>query len=100
MRAPLVNTIRKVRINGAGRTLNEPSYWVHEETVDVNNDVDVLFPSVFAQYNYVYIWDVQAIEVYGVPKYKLREGTNLLAIMMSLNMNLCEGDIEIWAENK
>ena len=74
--------------------------WEHNITADVNQTCGALFGPVFDRYNYVCIFSTEATAYNGIPEHKLERGSYLLSVMCSLNMNLREGVVEIWAENK
>ena len=101
MSAKRFATKRPIRIHGAAGP-NKPSYWVHGMMGEVNKPCGDLFGEVFDQYNYVYIFSTKAIPYSdgGVPEWKLERDQCLDAVMRRLEMNLHEGVIEIWADNK
>jgi hypothetical protein len=90
---------RQIRVYGAGSP-NEPKFWEHNITADVNQTCGALFGPVFDRYNYVCIFSTEATAYNGIPDHQLQGDTYLLSTMCNLNMNLREGVVEIWAENK
>jgi hypothetical protein len=94
-----LNTIRDIRIYGEAGP-NEPQFWVHTLTGDVNQSCGELFGPVFEQYNYVYVFSTEATRYYRIPEYRLHEDSYLLQVMCTLNMNLREGVVEVWVRNR
>jgi len=83
---------REVKVYaGADDEHTNDQYWAHEEEVDVDKTCGEVFAPVFAQYNYVEIWNN------GAAGHRLRKDHLLCQVINNLGMNA--GVIEIRAFN-